>query len=92
MLTRSDLASVLWCFVNCRGQQNALKEKYGVLMTDNEYNDGILRTIAHKINEKTDKKIHVMGLQHKTAGHHSKVDNLPPDTSKIIKKVLKIIK
>jgi len=66
--------------------------KYGVLMTDNDYNDGILRTIAHKINEKTDKKIHVMGLEQKTAGHHSKVDNLPPNASKIIKKVLQITK
>ena len=81
---------------------NFLKEKgvkdifmltgYGVLMTDNDYNDGILRTIAHKINEKTDKKIHVMGLEHRSAGHHNKVDNIPPDTSKIIKKVFKITK
>ena len=72
---------------------NAIKtSKYGVLMTDNDYNDGVLRTIAHKINEKTDKKIHVMGLEHKSAGHHYKVDNIPPDTSKIIKKVLKITK
>ena len=72
---------------------NAIKtSKYGVLMTDNDYNDGILRTIAHKINEKTDKKIHVMGLEHRSAGHHNKVDNIPPDTSKIIKKVLKITK
>ena len=72
---------------------NAIKtSKYGVLMTDNDYNDGVLRTIAHKINEKTDKKIHVVGLEHRSAGHHYKVDNIPPDTSKIIKKVLKIIK
>ena len=72
---------------------NAIKtSKYGVLMTDNDYNDGVLRTIAHKINEKTDKKIHVMGLEHKSAGHHYKVDNIPPDISKIIKKVLKITK
>ena len=26
--------------------------KYGVLMTDNDYVDGILRTLAHKINTK----------------------------------------
>ena len=72
---------------------NAIKtSKYGVLMTDNDYNDGILRTIAHKINEKTDKKIHVMGLENRSAGHHNKVDNIPPDTSKIIRKVLKITK
>ena len=39
---------------------------------------------VHCRDEKTSKRIYVMGLQHKTAGHHSKVDNLPPDTSKII--------
>ena len=29
--------------------------KHGVLMTDNDYNDGILRILAHKVNEKTKK-------------------------------------
>ena len=66
--------------------------KYGVLMTDNDYADGILRVLAHKLNEKTDKKINVLGLDDRTAGHHSNVDNLPPDEKKIIKNVFKIIK
>ena len=66
--------------------------KYGVLMTDNDYADGILRVLAHKLNEKTNKKINVLGLDDKTAGHHSSVDNLPPDEKKIIKNVFKIIK
>ena len=66
--------------------------KYGVLMTDNDYVDGILRVLAHKLNEKTDKKINVLGLDDRTAGHHSNVDNLPPDEKKIINNVFKIIK
>ena len=66
--------------------------KYGVLMTDNDYKDGILRILAHKINEKTNKKIYLMGLEDKSAGHHSKVDNLPPNVNAIKKKVLEIIK
>ena len=66
--------------------------KYGVLMTDNDYKDGILRTLAHKINEATNKKVYVMGLKDKTAGHHSNVDNLPPDISVIKAKVQEIIK
>jgi pyruvate/2-oxoglutarate/acetoin dehydrogenase E1 component len=66
--------------------------KYGVLMTDNDYADGILRVLAHKLNEKTDKKINVLGLDDRTAGHHSNVDNLPPDEKKIINNVFKIIK
>ena len=31
--------------------------KHGVLMTDNDYKDGILRILAHKVNEKTNKNI-----------------------------------
>ena len=66
--------------------------KHGVLMTDNDYKDGILRILAHKVNEKTNKNVHVMGLNDKTAGHHSSVDNLPPDSVAIKKKILEIIK
>ena len=66
--------------------------KYGVLMTDNDYKDGILRILAHKIYEKTKKDINVLGLDDRTAGHHSRVDNIPPDAITIKKKVLEIIK
>ncbi len=66
--------------------------KYGVLMTDNDYNDGILRILAHKVNFATNKTINVLGLSDRTAGHHAKVDNLPPDTDRIKKKILEIIK
>ena len=66
--------------------------KYGALMTDNDYNDGILRILAHKVNEKTHKRIYVMGLDDKSAGHHLKVDNLPPSAQKIKRKILEIIK
>jgi len=61
-------------------------------MTDNDYVDGILRILAHKLNQKTNKNINVLGLDDRTAGHHSKVDNLPPDENKIVKLVSKIIK
>jgi pyruvate/2-oxoglutarate/acetoin dehydrogenase E1 component len=71
---------------------NAIKKsRAGVLMTDNDYNDGILRTLAHKIIEKTNKNVSVLGLDDRTAGHHKKVDNLPPDHFKIIKKSISII-
>lgn len=71
---------------------NVIKSsKYGVLMTDNDYVDGILRILGHKINEKTNKPVSVLGLENKTAGHHKKVDNLPPDEKKIINRVLSII-
>jgi pyruvate/2-oxoglutarate/acetoin dehydrogenase E1 component len=68
------------------------KSKKGVLMTDNDYNDGILRTLAHQVIEKTNKNVSVLGLDDKTAGHHKKVDNLPPDEFKIYNKAFSIIK
>ena len=68
------------------------KAKQGVLMTDNDYNDGILRTLAHKVIELTNSKVTVMGLKDKSAGHHKKVDNLPPNKNEIVKKVLSLIK
>jgi pyruvate/2-oxoglutarate/acetoin dehydrogenase E1 component len=66
--------------------------KYGVLMTDNDYKDGILRIIAHKINEKTRKPVNVLGLKDVTAGHHPKMDNLPPNKNQIFNECIKIIK
>ena len=66
--------------------------KFGILMTDNDYVDGILRTLAHKINANTGKSVHVMGLEDKSAGHTEINDNLPPNSFQIIQQVKKIIK
>jgi hypothetical protein len=60
-------------------------------MTDNDYADGILRILAHRLNQKTNKNINVLGLDDRSAGHHSDVDNLPPDENKIVRQVYKII-
>ena len=65
--------------------------KYGVLMTDNDYVDGILRILAHKINEKTDRMIHVMGLKDKSAGYTKETSNFPPSDMEIVNKVRNII-
>ena len=68
------------------------KSRFGVLMTDNDYKDGILRILAHKVNEKTNKKVSILGLKDKSAGHHRKVDNLPPNNKDIVNMVKSIIK
>ena len=72
---------------------NAIKKsKFGVVMTDNDYNDGILRILAHKVGMLTNKRVEVLGLEDKSAGHHKKVDNLPPDSGEIVKKIKSILK
>ena len=37
-------------------------------------------------------KIEILGLPYKTAGHHPKVDVLPPNTKKIISKIEYLLK
>ena len=67
------------------------KSKYGGLVLDDDYQDGVSKSIAHKLMLKTGKNIHTLGLDDKTAGFYDKVDNLPPNADKIVRKVLEII-
>tara|TARA_B100002052_G_C15827651_1_gene573736 strand:+ start:215 stop:1123 length:909 start_codon:yes stop_codon:yes gene_type:complete len=63
----------------------------GAILLDDDYVDGVSNSIANKINLKTNKSIHTMGLKDKTAGAHKKVDNLPPNYKEIIKFSEKIL-
>jgi len=74
-------------------QINYIKSsKYGTIITDNDYADGLPSILASKINEKVLKKIYILGLKNKSAGHHEKADNLPPTSTEIINFIKKIIK
>ena len=65
--------------------------KHGVILTDNDYEDGLLRVISSKIKDNVNCKIKLLGLKNKSAGHHKKVDNLPPDFDTIKKNIYKIV-
>jgi acetoin:2,6-dichlorophenolindophenol oxidoreductase subunit beta len=65
--------------------------KKGAIILDDDYVDGISNSLANKINLKTNKQINTMGLKNKSAGAHKKVDNLPPNSMEIVKKVKKIL-
>ena len=66
--------------------------KCGALILDNDFEYGIPSILSHQLSQKVNKKISVMGLKNKTAGHHHNVDNLPPNAEAIINKVIIIIK
>ena len=68
------------------------KSKYGGIILDDDYVDGISNSLANKLNHLTNKKIYSMGLHDKSAGFHKKVDNLPPNSTQISKRILRIIK
>jgi len=63
-----------------------------ILICDDDYIDGMPSLIASKImNINLKVKLYMLGLPDKTAGHHPKVDVLPPSSIQIIKKIEEII-
>ena len=67
------------------------KSKYGGLVLDDDYEQGVASSIAHRMTMESNKKVHTLGLEHRTAGFHKNVDNLPPSPEEIVNKVMEII-
>ena len=61
--------------------------RYGGILLDDDYEEGAASSIAHKMMLKTNKKVHTLCIEHRTAGFHPDVDNMPPDETKIINKI-----
>ncbi len=75
-----------------KNEINAIKKtKYGCLLLDDDYVDGIANSLGNKINLDTGKKVNTMGLKNKSAGFSKRSDNLPPNAKEIEKKIKKII-
>ena len=65
--------------------------KFGGIVLDDDYEQGVASSIAHRMMLESDKKVYTMGLENRTAGFHKDVDNLPPTPKKIINKVLELV-
>ena len=72
-------------------QLSSLKSSGIGIVLDDDYVDGIAKSLAFDLNKKTGANVHVMGLDDKTAGFYSQVDNLPPSKEKIIKKIRELL-
>jgi hypothetical protein len=72
---------------------NQIKKTYkSILICDDDYIEGTPTLLAAKIMNLNSKvKIFMLGLPNKTAGHHPKVDVLPPSGTQIIKKIKEIM-
>jgi pyruvate/2-oxoglutarate/acetoin dehydrogenase E1 component len=71
--------------------KNLKESKYGGLILDDDYENGIAKSIANELNIKSGKPIYTLGLKEKSAGFYPTKDNLPPNKNEIIKKINKII-
>ena len=67
--------------------------KKKIIICDNDYEDGLPAILKSKIiNYNKIANIEILGLPYKSAGHHSRVDVLPPDHKKIINQILLALK
>ena len=62
------------------------------MVTDDDYIEGVASSIANELSLATNKPVHTLGLEPKTAGFHPDVDNLPPTAEKILNKLKQIKK
>jgi len=70
------------------------RSRFGGIVLDDDYTDGIASIIAHKImiSSSGSQKVYTMGLKNKTAGFAKHLDNLPPTADEICIKIKEIIK
>ena len=65
-------------------QINNLKNsKYGGVVLDDDYPNGIAKQIAHELMLKTGKKVYVLCIKEKTAGFQPHNDNVSPSVEEI---------
>ena len=89
------IANILWIkpFVIKKEWENAVKtSKFGGIVLDDDYSQGVATNLAYDIMKKTGKKVDTMGLKNKSAGFSKETDNLPPNCLEIVERVKKIIK
>ena len=77
--------------VNPLWAQALNRSKYGGLVTDDDYVEGVASSMSNELSLVSTKRVHTLGLDPRTAGFYASVDNLPPSAEKILEK-LKLIK
>ena len=90
-----SVINILWIKplkVSKKSILNLQKSKHGGIVIDDDYTNGIAKSIANDLSLKAKKYVSTMGLQDKTAGTGKNLDNLPPNANQIVKNIKKIIK
>jgi pyruvate/2-oxoglutarate/acetoin dehydrogenase E1 component len=70
---------------------NLKKSKYGGIVIDDDYPNGIAKQIAYELMLKSNKPVRVLCIDEKSAGFQPYNDNLPPSKEKIINYIKKEI-
>jgi pyruvate/2-oxoglutarate/acetoin dehydrogenase E1 component len=76
--------------VNMLWTQALNHSRYGGLVTDDDYVEGVASSMANELSLVSTKRVHTLGLDPRTAGFYASVDNLPPSAEKILEKLKQI--
>lgn len=57
--------------------------RFGGCVLDDDYVDGIAKSIGYDLAQQSGKLVNVLGLENKSAGFSARLDNLPPSKEKI---------
>ena len=88
------IANILWIkpfLIKKDWEQAVLKSKFGGIVLDDDYTDGVASNLAFQLIKKTKKNFEVMGLKDRSAGFSKTTDNLPPSCKEIIIKCKELI-
>jgi len=66
------------------------RSRYGGLVTDDDYVEGVASSMANELSLVSTKRVYTLGLDPRTAGFYASVDNLPPSAEKILEKLKQI--
>lgn len=89
------LINILWIKpfkVSKKGIDCLKNSKYGGMVIDDDYRDGVAKNIANDLSLKSKKLVTSMGLKDRTAGTGKNLDNLPPSAIEIVREIKKILK
>lgn len=77
--------------INSEAIESVKNSRFGAIVLDDDYTGGCQSAIANKISIESKSTVRCMGLDDKTAGFYSEVDNLPPTAEKIFDNILKLM-
>ena len=89
-----SIVHILWIKpiqLNKKSYANLAKSKYGGLVIDDDYTNGVAKSIANDLSIKSKKPVYTLGLKNRTAGTGKNLDNLPPTKDEIIKQIKRLI-
>ena len=92
---KCNVEDIFWLnpfFVCGSMEESLINSKYGGIVLDGDFENGVAKNIAYDLMMETKKDVRVLGLEERVAGFAPHLDNLPPTVERICKFVRKLVR